>query len=123
MEGMVGMAPADLAAGLAAGGAPDELARLEAEHVDATMAACILALYRSAVTVGDEWQDAVETMPARPALVVHGADDSYVGTDVAERIAAQLHADLVVYDGCGHWWAWERAADTAAALTRLWASA
>lgn len=123
MEGLVGMTPADLAAGLAAGGAPEDLARIEAEHVDATMAECILALYRSAVAVGDEWQDAVEAMPARPAVVFHGADDPYVGTEVAERIAARLRAELVVYERCSHWWAWERAADTAAVLTRLWASA
>lgn len=123
MEGMVGMDAADLAAGLTAGGAPADLARIEADHVDPTMARCILALYRSAVHVGDEWEDAVAAMPARPALVFHGADDPYVATEVAERIAARLHAELVVYDGCSHWWAWERAAETAAALTRLWSSA
>jgi pimeloyl-ACP methyl ester carboxylesterase len=122
MEGMRGMEPADLAAGLAAGGAPEDLARIEAEHVDATMAECILELYRSAVTVGDEWQDAVEAMPARPAVVFHGGADPYVGTEIAEQIAARLRGELVVYDGCGHWWAWERAAETAATLTRLWSS-
>lgn len=123
MEGMLGMEPAALAAGLAAGGAPEDLARIEAEHVDATMADCILALYRSAVTVGDEWQDALDAMPPRPAVVFHGADDPYLGTDIAERMAARLHAPLVCFEDCSHWWAWARAAETAAALTRLWASA
>ncbi len=123
MEGMLGLGAPELAAGLAAGGAPDDLARIEAEHVDATMAGCILALYRSAVTVGDDWQDAVDAMPARPAVVFHGADDPYLGLDIAERTAARLHAELVVYDGCSHWWAWARAADTARTLTRLWDSA
>lgn len=92
------------------------------EHVDATMAGCILNLYRSAVHVGDEWQDALDAMPVRPALVFHGADDPYLGTEIAERIATRLHAELVVYDGCSHWWAWARAAETAAALMRLWDS-
>lgn len=122
MEGMLGMDRAELAAGLAAGGAPEDLARIEAEHVDATMAGCILNLYRSAVHVGDEWQDALDAMPVRPALVFHGADDPYLGTEIAERIATRLHAELVVYDGCSHWWAWARAAETAAALMRLWDS-
>jgi pimeloyl-ACP methyl ester carboxylesterase len=123
MAGMLGMTAAELAAGLTAGGAPSDLARIEAAHVDATMAQCILALYRSAVTVGDEWQPTVDAMPARPATVFHGDDDPYVETDVAARIASRLGAELVVYDDCGHWWAWERPAQTAAALGRLWASA
>ena len=29
-------------------------------------------------------------------------------------------AELIVYPECGHWWPWDRAAETAAALTRLW---
>lgn len=123
MEGMIGLPTADLAAGLASGGAPADLARIEAEHVDTTMAQCILDLYRSAVTVGDEWQDAVDTMPARPAVVFHGAADPYLGTEIAELIARRLHAELVVYEDCSHWWAWERATETAATLTRLWATA
>ena len=97
-----------------------ELAAEQAEHVDAEMTRCILALYRSAVTVGAEWQPAVDAMPTRPAVVFHGADDIYAATVIAERLAARLDADLVVYEGCGHWWAWERAADTAATLTDLW---
>ena len=40
------------------------------------------------------WQDAVDAMPRRPALVLHGADDPYVGRDVAERITARLDAEL-----------------------------
>ncbi len=120
MEGMVGLDTAARAAGLEAGGAPPELAALQAGGIDARMAECILRLYRSAVTVGDEWQDAVAAMPARPALVFHGAEDPYVGTDVASRMADRLGADLVVYDGCGHWWPWARAAETAARLTTLW---
>jgi len=120
MTGMLALPADDLAAGLAAGGAPYELATLQASRLDEQMTACILALYRSAVTVGAEWQRAVDTMPIRPALVFHGADDPYVGQDVAQRIAWRLAAELVTFPGCQHWWPWERAAETAAALTRLW---
>jgi len=120
VDGMVAMARPDLAAGLEAGGAPADLAVVQAEHIDAEMARCILALYRSAVTVGAEWQPAVDAMPHRPAVVFHGADDPYSDTRVSDRLAARLGTELVVYDGCSHWWAWERAADAAATLTDLW---
>jgi pimeloyl-ACP methyl ester carboxylesterase len=120
VEGMLGLPRADLEAGLVAGGAPAPLAALQADALDAEMARCILALYRSAVTVGAEWQPAVDAMPRRPAVVFHGADDLYVERIVAERLAARLDGELVVLDGCGHWWAWERAAEVAAALTELW---
>lgn len=120
MAGMLAMERADLAAGLAAGGMPAELAATEAAHVDDEMARCILALYRSAVTVGAEWQPAVDAMPHRPAHVFHGADDAYLGVEIAQRLAARLGADLTVYPGCQHWWPWDRAAETAEALTRLW---
>ncbi len=121
MEGMLALAPEDLAAGLAAGGAPPDLARRQATHVDTAMADAILALYRSAVTVGDEWQDALEAMPHRPAVVFHGADDPFLATATAEAMARRLGAELVVYPDCGHWWPWERPAETAATLQRLWA--
>jgi len=123
MAGMLAMDRGDLAKGLAAGGAPEALAALQAARIDEPMANCILRLYRSAVTVGAEWQDAVEAMPRHPAVVFHGADDPYLGTDVARRLATRLDGELVVFDGCHHWWAWERATDTAAVLTRLWSSA
>jgi pimeloyl-ACP methyl ester carboxylesterase len=120
VDGMVALPPEDLAAGLAAGGAPAELAAVQAAAVDGEMTRCILALYRSAVAVGAEWQAAVDAMPHRPAVVFHGADDPYVDTRIAERLAARIGAELVVYDGCNHWWAWERAPQVAEVLTRLW---
>ncbi len=121
MEGMLALAPEDLAAGLAAAGSPPDLAVLQATHIDARMAEVILALYRSAVTVSDEWQDALDAMPHRPAVVFHGADDPFLTTATAEGMARRLDAELVVYPDCGHWWPWERAERTAATLERLWA--
>jgi pimeloyl-ACP methyl ester carboxylesterase len=121
VEGMLALPPEDLAAGLAGGGAPPDLAAEQAGTIDAEMARSILALYRSAVTVGAEWQPAVDAMPHRPSVVFHGADDPYVGREIAERLAARLGAQLVVYDGCSHWWPWARAPEVAAVLTALWA--
>jgi pimeloyl-ACP methyl ester carboxylesterase len=120
VEGMLALPTEQLAAGLVAGSAPPELAVEQAQAFDGEMARCILALYRSAVTVGAEWQGAVDDMPERPAVVFHGGEDPYSDRRIAERLAARLAASLVVYDGCGHWWSWERAPQAAAALTELW---
>ena len=123
VNGMLGLAPADLAAGLTAGGAPADLAAHQAEHLDQQMAECILALYRSAVTVGDEWENAVTDMPRRPALVFWGADDPYVTPEFGVRLAARIDGELIVYDECSHWWPWERARESATALEQLWSTA
>ena len=120
MTALMEIAPADLEAGLAAGGSGPELAAIQAPRVDARMAECILALYRSAIDVGAEWQPAVDAMAHRPAMVFHGADDAFVPVEIAARLATRLGAELIVYPDTGHWWAWERADQTAAALTRLW---
>ena len=37
-----------------------------------------------------------------PALVIHGDDDHIIGIAVGERLAAELHASLVVVAGGGH---------------------
>jgi pimeloyl-ACP methyl ester carboxylesterase len=123
VAGMLALPREDLAVGLAGGGAPAALAAMQAEQIDERMAECILALYRSAVTVGEEWEDAVTAMPPRPALVLWGRDDPYVTPEIAERLASRIDADLIVFDSCGHWWSWERAAESAAALEQLWAQA
>ncbi len=120
MAGLLGMPTTDRTAGFAGGGAPPDLAAAQSAQVDERMTQCILALYRSAVTVGAEWQPTVDAMPARPALVFHGGVDPYVPTEIAERLATRLGGHLITYPGCGHWWPRERAAESAAALVRLW---
>jgi len=116
---MAGMSGDALADGLAAGGVPAEDARAVASHVDETMKACILGLYRSAVLVGDEWEDDVARV-ARPALILWSRDDPYVAPRFAERLAARVRGELVLLEGCGHWWPLERPAEAAAALERFW---
>jgi pimeloyl-ACP methyl ester carboxylesterase len=120
IEGWLGMSADERTAGLVAGGCPAALAAIEARNLDRTMAECILALYRSAVDVGKEWQPGVESMPHRPAMVLWGRDDPFVTPRFAERLADRLGAELVLFDGCGHWWPFERARETASALERLW---
>jgi pimeloyl-ACP methyl ester carboxylesterase len=82
---------------------------------------CILALYRSAVKIGEEWQPGVEGIQL-PAMVIWGRHDPYVELRWGERLATRMHAELVVLD-CGHWWPYERPRETAQALARLWSSA
>ena len=118
---MAMMTPDALAAGLAAVGIPPAIAHETAGFFDATMKDCILRLYRSAVHVGAEWQADLETVQ-RPALILWGKDDPYVTPRFAERLAQRVRGELVLFEGYGHWWPIERAAEAAAALERFWAA-
>jgi pimeloyl-ACP methyl ester carboxylesterase len=117
---MAAMSEDALAEGLPAAGVPADAAREVAHPFDATMKDCILKLYRSAVRVGAEWQADVERV-SRPALILWSKDDPYVPPRFAERLAARVRGELVLFEGCGHWWPWERPAEAAAALERFWA--
>jgi pimeloyl-ACP methyl ester carboxylesterase len=55
-------------------------------------------------------------------MVLWGRDDPYVPLRWAERLAERMRAELVVLES-GHWWPYERPAETAQALLRLWARA
>jgi pimeloyl-ACP methyl ester carboxylesterase len=122
-ELMAGFTPETTAAVLAE--QTDEQAAQEmAGHVDDDMKRCILALYRSAVKVGDEWEDDVTAVSGRlPALVLWGRDDPYVGPEFGERLAQRLQGRLLAFDDSGHWWPYTKPAETAGALEELWASA
>jgi pimeloyl-ACP methyl ester carboxylesterase len=117
---MAAFAPEAMAEGLAAAGVPRDAAVETARHVDETMKDCILRLYRSAIDVGREWQADVERI-TRPGLVLWSQDDPYVAPIFAERLAARVRGELVLLEGCGHWWPLERPAEAAAALERFWA--
>lgn len=107
--------------GLAAVGVPRAIAQETARFVDASMKDCILRLYRSAVNVGAEWQPDLEKVK-RPALILWGKDDPYVAPRFADRLAKRVRGELVLFEGCGHWWPLQRAAEAAAALERFWAA-
>jgi pimeloyl-ACP methyl ester carboxylesterase len=81
----------------------------------------ILELYRSAVDIGKEWQPDLEPMRL-PSMVLWGREDPYVPLEWGERLAQRIDAELVVLE-CGHWWPYERPAETAQALARLWSRA
>jgi len=104
---------------LVAGGVPADVAPEVVSHVDARMKACILALYRSAVKVGEEWEDGVAKI-RRPALVLWARDDPFVAPRYAERLAKRVGGQLRFFESCGHFWPHQRPAEAAAALEKFW---
>ncbi|MEX2245830.1 MAG: alpha/beta hydrolase [Dehalococcoidia bacterium] len=101
-------------------GITDDVARSVASFVDERMKTAILALYRSATRVAEDW--APLTAPAPPGLVIWGAADPYVETNFAHRLAERTGAKSIAFEGCGHWWPYQRPAEAAALLEELWSS-
>ena len=116
MEMMAGDAMVE---GLVGSGVPADAAPEIVAHIDARMKACILALYRSAMKVGEEWEDDVARI-RRPALILWGREDPFVAPRFAERLAERVHGRLHFLDGCGHFWPHERPEEAAAALEQFW---
>ena len=117
---MEGMTPEAMAEGLAPLLGADVAAEV-ASHLDDTMKSCILSLYRSAVNVGAEWGDAVDTI-TKPGIVLWGADDAYVAPEFGERLAQRTGARLVMFPDSGHWWPVTKSSEAAHELATLWAS-
>jgi pimeloyl-ACP methyl ester carboxylesterase len=112
--------PETLAPGLVAAGVPAEDAAEAARHVDTTMKQSILALYRSGVRVGAEWEHGLARVGAR-GLVLWGADDPYAAPVFGSRLASRTGARFVTYAECGHWWQLQRPGEVAKELEALWA--
>jgi pimeloyl-ACP methyl ester carboxylesterase len=102
-------------------GASDAQAREVAARIDDRMKSCILPLYRSATDVGREW-GALDRRD-RPALVLWGTADAYVGVEFGKRLAERTGARLVLLEGGGHWWPLQFAERAAAELRAHWAAA
>lgn len=118
MQAMTGDA---LKAALVGAGVSEEDAASMAEHIDDTMKAAILPLYRSAVSVGEEWGPDLPRMP-KAGLLIWGADDPYMQVKHAEYMAKVTGARLVTLPHTGHWWPLQRASEVAKLLEEHWAS-
>jgi pimeloyl-ACP methyl ester carboxylesterase len=119
---MEAITPETMGPGLVGLGLTEAQAERAAAHITDSMKACILTLYRSAVTVGAEWAPAMDGFD-RPSLVLWGADDPYApAVPSAQSMADRLGARVVTFEGCGHWWPAQRAGEVAAELQRLWAT-
>lgn len=119
---MASVTPDTMRAGLASAGVPDADAAEAAKHVDERMKSSILKLYRSAMHVGDQWQDDLKRVTA-PGLVLWGNDDPYATPDYGARLAQRTHAKFVSWPHCSHWWLLQRPAEVAAELEALWGAA
>lgn len=102
-------------------GVPHDAALTMASGLDATMAACILALYRSAVDVGREWApDFHDVSP--PGLTVVPSEDPFRSADSARHAARRAQAAVVDLPWVGHWWMLQDPAGSVAMLERFWGS-
>jgi len=89
--------------------------------VDRTMAECILALYRSAVDVGEEWApDFVDI--EKPGAIVVPSDDPFLSTATAANAAGRSGAETIPLPNRGHWWMLQDPEGGAAMLEQFWTS-
>jgi pimeloyl-ACP methyl ester carboxylesterase len=96
--------------------------RAMASWTDATMAACILGLYRSALpNPFADWGSRFGPSAA-PGLVIEASADPFGDVDKAHEVAAMLGAEVAVLEGLGHWWQLQDPAAAAQMLTRFWDS-
>lgn len=100
-----------------------DVAQQVARANDATMARCIIALYRSAAQPAmANWGKNLARAAARPGLVIIPTADHYTGGEVlARRSAGRAGAEVAVLDGLGHWWMCEDPVRGAAVLNAFFA--
>ena len=112
----------DRAAVFTLSGVPEDEAKEMASHVDQEMADSILALYRSATKVQDEWGPAFEAID-RPGLVVVPMGDPFLSEAGARRAGQRAGAAIQPLEGKGHWWMLEDPAAAAELLIAFWRAA
>ncbi|MER7841044.1 alpha/beta hydrolase [Streptomyces sp. NPDC096040] len=98
---------------------PAELAKETAGRVDGTMRDSILKLYRSALTVGAEWEPELANLSA-PSLVFWGALDPVCPIEFGEKLAASVLASRLLKLDSSHWTPLQKPAEVAAALEAHW---
>jgi pimeloyl-ACP methyl ester carboxylesterase len=106
-EGMAGIPVAQRVENFVAAGMSPEGAQACVAASGPEMAACVLALYRSAMQPKmSQWADEYAALAERPpTLVVIATDDHYTGGEaLARRTAERWGAEVAMLDGLGHWW-------------------
>jgi pimeloyl-ACP methyl ester carboxylesterase len=112
--------PAERASVFEMFGVPSEEAVMMAGWIDRTMADSILALYRSAVDVGQEWAPEFRNIPA-PGLVLVPSEDPFLSDEVARDGAERSGAQVAPLPGLGHWWMLQDPKVGARLLEEFWA--
>ncbi|WP_394834431.1 alpha/beta hydrolase [Pendulispora rubella] len=100
---------------------PPAMAREMVSHVDERMKDAILKLYRSAVTMGGEWEPALVHVKA-PSLVFWGALDPACPVEFGRRLGGSTRAVKVLELDCNHWTVLQKPAEVAAALETHWST-
>jgi len=121
MEGLLALGAAERATGLVKLGVPEADAIVMVEGFDRRMADAILTLYRSAVSVNNDWGADFADIP-RPGLVLAPPDDPFALGHGAERAAHRAGARLSKPDGMGHWWMLTHPEAIAVLLEEFWAT-
>ncbi|MEV7885853.1 alpha/beta fold hydrolase [Streptomyces sp. NPDC002817] len=98
---------------------PSELAEEMVRHVDGPMKHSVLRLYRSALTMGADWEPALANLSA-PALVFWGALDPACQVEFGEKLATAVRASRFLRLDCNHWPLLQMPTAVAAALELHW---
>jgi pimeloyl-ACP methyl ester carboxylesterase len=121
-ERQLGLSAAEKTGVFLALGVPEDDATAMAEAIDATMAGCILDLYRSATKIHEEWGPDFVDIP-KPGLVVIPTEDPFLHAEMATRAAKRAGARTARLEGVGHWWMAQDPAAAARLLESFWAEA
>jgi len=103
-------------------GVPSDLAKEAVSHMDDRMKNCILRLYRSAVSVGAEWEPGLANITS-PGLVFWGVSDQACPVEFADRLGQDAKARRVLKFDTGHWFPLQKPGDVAQALEEHWEAA
>jgi pimeloyl-ACP methyl ester carboxylesterase len=106
----------------AAEGAPSELAEALGAAIDRTMADAILALYRSATQVHQDWGPDFAAIP-RPGLVLVPSADPFLDAAHSREAGERAGARVEPLEGVSHWWMLSDPAGAARMLENFWSSA
>ncbi|TXS41793.1 alpha/beta hydrolase [Streptomyces sp. or43] len=98
---------------------PLHLAKEMAGRVDEPMKDAVLKLYRSALTMGAEWEPALSAVSA-PCAVFWGARDPACQIEFGRRLGDSLRVSEVIELDCNHWPVLQRPAEVAELLEQHW---
>ncbi len=120
---MVDVSHDDKVAMFAGLGLPSDLADDVADAVDDDMGRCILRLYRTgAQPAGAELGARLADMDLPPGLVIGAELDAYVSFELGNDVARQLHAEVLLLEGRGHWWMVDDPDPVADSLIAFWSA-
>ncbi len=98
---------------------PEDIATIEATHFDRHMKRAILKLYRSALTMNDEWAVDLSGLPER-GLVLWGEKDKFVPIKFGKKFCDKWSIPFHVIPDTGHWANCERPEIFAEKLKQHW---